>query len=99
MGKFKSSIKHYNSDFNIFKGASINTVQFPKHAVDTPKSLIFPQLRKIAPNSRNSVVGSLKLHTDTVFSQFLIWISLSPLSYCNGSQRTQTKQTRKQLPA
>jgi hypothetical protein len=33
------------------------------------------------------------MHIDTVISYFVIWTSLSPLSYCNGSQRTQNKQT------
>jgi hypothetical protein len=62
MGKFKSSIKHHNSNFNISKGASKNTVQFPQHGDDIPKILILQQLRKIAPNSRSSGVGTLQLH-------------------------------------
>ena len=51
------------------------------------------QLRKTAPNSRSSGVGNLQLQTDSVFT-FCNLTSLSPLSYCNGSQRTQkvTKQ-------
>jgi len=32
------------------------------------------------------------MHTDTVSSHFHIWTSLSPLSYYNGSQKTQNKQ-------
>jgi len=32
------------------------------------------------------------MRTDTVSSHFQIWTSLSPLSYYNGSQRTQNKQ-------
>jgi hypothetical protein len=81
MGKFKSPIKHHNSNFNVSKGASKNIVQFPQHRIDTPKILILQQLRKIAHNSRSSGVGSLQLHTDNVFSHFVIWISMSPMSY------------------
>jgi len=35
------------------------------------------------------------MHTDTVISHFVIWTSLSPLSYYNGSQRTQNKFKKK----
>jgi len=52
------------------------------------------QLRKTAPNSRSSGVGNLQLWTYTVFT-FCNLTSLSPLSYCNGSQRTQ--KVNKQL--
>jgi len=91
MGKYKSPTKHHNSHFKISKGASKNTVQFSPHELDTPKILILQELRKIAPNSRRSAVAILQLHTGTVCSHFVIWISLSPLSYCNGSQRIQNK--------
>jgi len=31
------------------------------------------------------------MHIDTLISRFVIWNLLSPLSYMNGSQRTQNK--------
>jgi hypothetical protein len=34
------------------------------------------------------------MHTDNVISHFVIWTSLSPLSYYNGLQRTQNNSTR-----
>jgi hypothetical protein len=70
----------------ISEGASKNAVQFPSHAVDTPKILTHRQLRITAPNCINSGVVTLQLNTENVFSHFVIWISLSLLSYCNGSQ-------------
>jgi hypothetical protein len=60
MGKFKSPIKHHNSYFNTSKGAAKSTVEFFQHGVDIPKILILHQLRKIAPNSRSSGVGTLQ---------------------------------------
>jgi hypothetical protein len=33
------------------------------------------------------------IHNDTVIPHFVIWTSLSALSYYNGSQRIQNKQT------
>ena len=52
-------------------GASKNTVQFPQHGVDTPTILILQQLRKTAPNSRSSGVGTVQLYTGNVFSHFV----------------------------
>jgi hypothetical protein len=86
MGKFTSPVKHHNSNFNIPEGASKNAVQFPSHAVDTPKILTLRQFKITAPNSRSSGVVTLQLNTDNVFLYFVIRISLSLLSYCNDSQ-------------
>jgi hypothetical protein len=33
------------------------------------------------------------MHTNSVISHFVTWTSLSPISYCNGFQRTQNKLT------
>jgi len=41
---------------------------------------MIPDARVLVPSS---------MYTDTVISYFVIWTSLSPLSYYNGSQRTQ----------
>jgi len=35
------------------------------------------------------VIVPSSVNIDTVFSHFVIWNSMSPLSYYNGSQRTQ----------
>ena len=83
MGKFKSPTKHHNSNFNTAEKYS--TILSTR--ADTPKILILQQLRKTAPISRSSGVGTSQLCTHTVFSHSVIWTSLSPLSYYNGYQR------------
>ena len=91
MGKFESHMKCQNSNFNTCKGAAKNRVQFFQHGDDTTEILTLQQLKKTAPNSRSSGVGILQLYTDNVFIHFVVWTSLSPLSYYNGSQTTQNK--------
>ena len=77
--------------FNTCKWAAKNRVQFFQHGDDTPKILTLQQLKKTAPNSRSSGVGILQLYTNNMFIHFVVWTSLNPLSYYNGSQTTQNK--------
>jgi hypothetical protein len=52
--------------------------------------LTLQQLKKIALNCRSSYFGTISVNAE-VMSHFLIWISLTALSYFNGSHKTQNK--------